>query len=167
MHVHLSLQTRICISRCGHIYRIYFLYMYVCVCMFLYIHMWLCTVPLNMPTCLCISTHTLLCWYACACVLSQQQQDDDQPSLDDSFHNGFNFLPRHTRYFSLPQVFLQCFSQALLILSNNTLSRFMLLNMASTQHILYWLFPKISPGSHRNHCVAPAWACTEESVTSR
>lgn len=95
--------------------------MYVCMCVCVpghvcgYVH-----VPLDMCTCLCVSMHTLLCWFACVCVLPRQQQDDDQLSLDDSFHTGFNSLPRHTPYFSLPQVFTMFLSSIINFIKQHT-----------------------------------------------
>lgn len=107
----------------GHTSLMYFLYIYFHVCMCVCVPGHVCGyvhVPLDMCTCICVSMHTLLCWFACVCVLPRQQQDDDQLSLDDSFHTGFNSLPRHTPYFSLPQVFTMFLSSIINFIKQHT-----------------------------------------------
>lgn len=168
-YAHLSVHTCICVSRCGHISLVYIvcinLHVYVCACSYIYIcgHV---HVPLHMHACLSVCSYTHIHMWACACVLPHRQQDKTSllwmtiSTLASTLSLGIIHIFPSLRL-------LQCFSQALLIPSNTILSRSMLLNMAATQHILYWLFPKIPPGSCRNHRVAPARGCIEESVTSR
>lgn len=169
-YVHLSVHTCIHVSRCGHIYLVCIvcinLHMYVCACSYIYIcgHI---HIPLNMHVCLSVCFYTHVHMWACLySVLPHWQQDKTSllwmttSTLASTLSLGIlqNFPSLRL---------LQCFSQVLLIPSHTILSRCMLLNMAATQHILYWLFPKIPPGSFRNHRMAPAQGCTEESVTSR
>ena len=90
------------------------------------------------------------CLPVCACAYVRVNRPTSsrrsRPSLEDSQFPHWLRLSPQTYILCFPSHrFLQCFSQALLILSSSRLSRFMTLIVAQTQCILSWLFPKIPP----------------------